>query len=108
VPYHVAMELAVTGTPIDARRAAALGVVNRVAESGRALDVAREVAAVIAANAPLAVAASKAIVQRAAEWTEAESWVRQDEIGGAVMASEDALEGARAFAEKRPPLWRGR
>ena len=65
-------------------------------------------AAQIAHNAPLALSASKAIVQRAGEWTENEAWQRQNEIVRPVFGSEDALEGARAFAEKREPRWRAR
>lgn len=108
VPYHVAMEIALTGEFIDAPRAAELGLVNRLAPQGQALDVARELAATIVANAPSAVEASKAIVQRAGEWSEDESWARQAEIGGDVNDSEEAREGARAFVEKRAPAWRSR
>jgi enoyl-CoA hydratase len=108
IPYHLAMELALTGEPVDAPRAKELGIVNRLAEPGEALAAAHELAALIARNAPLALSASKAIVQRAGEWTEDEAWQRQDEIVHPVFGSEDALEGARAFAEKREPRWRAR
>jgi enoyl-CoA hydratase len=108
IPYHLAMELALTGDFIDGERAAQLGIANRVAESGQALTVARELADAIVRNAPLALAASKEIVQRAAEWSEEEGWQRQGELVGRVFGSEDAQEGARAFAEKRDPVWRGR
>lgn len=108
IPYHLAMELALTGEPISAERAHAVGLVNRVAEPGRAVAVAREFATQIAANAPLALDASKQILQKALDWDEAEAWAQQGEIAGPVFASEDAREGATAFAEKRPPVWRGR
>lgn len=108
VPYHAAMELALTGDFIDGARAYELGLVNRATEPGAALDTALELAEAIAQNAPLALAASKRIVSRAQDWDEAEAWRRQDEIAGPVLASEDAREGATAFAEKRPPEWKGR
>jgi enoyl-CoA hydratase len=108
IPYHVAMELALTGDPISAERAAELGLVNRVAEPGGAVDSALELAATIAKNAPLALGASKRILQEQWEWSAAEAWAKQGEIAGAVFVSEDAREGATAFAEKREPQWRGR
>jgi enoyl-CoA hydratase len=108
IPYHVAMELALTGEPIDAERARELGVVNRLADPGSALDAAIELAQQIVKNAPLALIASKEIIQRAADWTEQEGWAKQGEISGPVFTSEDAREGATAFAEKREPVWQGR
>jgi enoyl-CoA hydratase len=107
IPYHVAMELALTGEPIDAERAAALGLVNRLAEPGEAVAVARDLAAQIAANGPLALAASKRILVEAPGWPAGERWARQAALVGPVRGSEDAREGARAFAEKRAPAWRG-
>ena len=107
IPYHLAMELALTGEPIDAGRAYEIGIVNRLAGSGGALDAARELAAAISRNGPLAVAASKQVVQRAADWTEDEAWARQGAITEPVFGSQDAQEGARAFAEKREPRWTG-
>ena len=108
IPYHLAMELALTGDPIDAERGYELGVVNRLADPGGAVDAALELADEVARNGPLALKASKRIVQSSADWVEAEAWEKQGEIAGPVMASEDAREGAIAFAEKRDPQWRGR
>jgi enoyl-CoA hydratase len=102
----VAVELALTGDPIDAERAHALGMVNRLAEPGGALDTALELADAIAPNGPLALAASKRILTESLDWPDSEFFARQGEIAGPVMASEDAREGATAFAEKRAPVWR--
>ena len=108
LPRNVAMELALTGDPIDAERAHDLGLVNRLAEPGQALNTALELAAAIAQNGPLALAASKRILHESVDWPESEFFQRQYEIAGPVMGSEDAREGATAFAEKRPPVWKGR
>jgi enoyl-CoA hydratase len=108
IPYHVAMELALTGEPIGAERAYELGVVNRLADPGAALETALELAGAIAKNAPLALIASKQIIEQSPEWSSDELWVKQGEISGPVFVSEDAREGATAFAEKREPVWRGR
>jgi enoyl-CoA hydratase/carnithine racemase len=108
IPYHVAMELALTGNPIAAERAAELGLVNRLAEPGAAIEVAMDLAAEVGANAPLALVASKRILQEQWDWSAAEMWGAQSAISDPVFSSEDAREGATAFAEKRPPVWRGR
>ena len=108
VPRAVALEMLLTGEPIDADRAAAVGLVNRVVDEGTALGVAVELAGVIAANGPLAVAATKQIVQSAPSWFPEDAWARQDEIVRPVCAPADAVEGSTAFAERRAPVWRGR
>jgi enoyl-CoA hydratase/carnithine racemase len=108
MPYGLAMELALTGDPITAERAHELGVVNRVTEPGGAVEGALELAATIARNGPLAVDATKAILQRQFDWSEEEFWVRQGDLAGPVFGSDDAREGAIAFSEKRDPVWQGR
>ncbi|HEX3391727.1 MAG TPA: crotonase/enoyl-CoA hydratase family protein [Solirubrobacteraceae bacterium] len=108
IPYHAAMELALTGDPIVAERAAELGLVNRLAEPGEAVQAALGLAAEIAVNAPLALIASKRIVQEQYDWPAAEMWEAQSAISDPVFVSEDAREGATAFAQKRPPVWQGK
>ncbi len=108
LPRNIAMELALTGEPMLAERGSELGLVNRLTEPGGALQAALELAEQIAENGPLALAASKRILQESADWPEAEFFDRQEEIAEPVMRSEDAREGATAFAEKRPPVWKGR
>jgi enoyl-CoA hydratase len=108
MPYHVVMELALTGDVLPAERFAELGLVNRVAEPGRAVETALELAGTLARNAPLALIASKQILQEQSDWSTAEMWERQAAISGPVFTSEDAREGSAAFKEKREPVWRGR
>jgi enoyl-CoA hydratase len=108
MPYHVVMERALTGDPFPAERFHELGFVNRLVEPGGAVDAALELAGALARNGPLALAASKRILQEQFDWSGDEMWAKQGEISGPVMASEDAKEGASAFKEKREPVWRGR
>jgi enoyl-CoA hydratase len=108
MPRAVALELLLTGDPMDAERAAAVGLVNQLVEDGGAVDAAVALAERIAANGPLAVAATKQVVLAVPSWSPEEMWDRQDEIVRPVFASEDAREGATAFAERREPVWRGR
>jgi enoyl-CoA hydratase len=108
LPRPVAMELALTGDPIDAERAYQLGLVNRLTEPGEAVAGALELAEAIAVNGPLALAASKRIMVESVDWPDSEFFARQGEIAGPVMSSQDAREGATAFAEKRAPVWKGR
>jgi enoyl-CoA hydratase len=108
IPPAIAAELALTGDFLDAERAYQLGLVNRLADDGGALAAARELAARIAANGPLAVRASKAIMVGSRGWPAEERFARQMPVLMPVMTSEDAKEGARAFAEKRAPVWQAR
>jgi enoyl-CoA hydratase len=108
VPLAIALELLLTGEPIDAPRAAAVGLINKVVAEGGALEAAVTMAALIAENGPLAVAATKEIARGSGDWTLEEGRRQQNKIAGPVIRSEDAREGATAFAEKRPPVWRGR
>jgi len=108
IPRNVANELALTGDPITAERGYELGLVNRVTEPGQTLQAALELAAAIAANGPLGLAGSKRILRESADWPQAEAFARQRPIWEPIFASEDAREGATAFAEKRAPVWRGK
>ena len=100
--------MALTGEFIDAARAYELGLVNRVVAAGEALEGAMTLARAIVANGPLATAASKQVIRDSASWPEDELWARQHAITRPIFASEDAREGAAAFAEKRAPNWKGK
>jgi len=108
MPYHVVMELALTGDTLPAERFYEFGLVNRLTEPGGAVDEALELAAALAKNGPLALIAAKQILQEQFDWSSAEMWEKQGAIAGPVMISEDAKEGASAFKEKRDPVWKGR
>ncbi|MEU1205429.1 crotonase/enoyl-CoA hydratase family protein [Nocardia sp. NPDC005825] len=108
LPRAIAMELSLTGDPISAARAAQIGLINQVAEPGKALDAALELAARVAVNAPLSIDASKQIIEQAPDWSVAEAFGKQGQVAAAALSSMDAGEGMRAFVEKRPPVWQGR
>jgi enoyl-CoA hydratase len=107
IPHRIAMELALTGDTISAERLERFGLVNALVEPGEALAEAKRLARRIIANAPMSIAASKRVIVEQRDWSIAEMWARQQDITGPVLASEDAREGAAAFAERRPAVWRG-
>jgi enoyl-CoA hydratase len=108
IPAGIAMELALTGDPLPAADAHRLGLVNKLTAPGQALAGALALAERIAANGPLAVAATKQIVGQQFDWQLAEVWEKQEPIMRPAFQSKDAREGALAFAEKRAPVWQGR
>jgi enoyl-CoA hydratase len=108
LPPRIALELALTGEMVDAERLDRYGLVNALVEPGEALAEAKRLARRIIANAPMSVAASKRVMVEQQDWTLKEMFARQAEITGHLLASEDAREGATAFAEKRVPNWVGR
>lgn len=107
IPYNIALELALTGEAIDAARAEQLGLVNRVVPAADLITEALALANRICDNAPLAVRISKQIMKQAANLSEADAWKLNREAIAPIFVSKDALEGAIAFAERRPPVWTG-
>jgi enoyl-CoA hydratase/carnithine racemase len=108
IARNVAMEMAITGQPQSAVRLFALGMVNQLCAPGTALASALTLANIIAANAPLAVAAAKLMIATAANEDEAQAWRLQQPVWEKLRGSEDYREGIAAFAEKRPPHWQGK
>jgi len=108
IPLNVAMELALTGDPIDATRAHHFGLVNRLVEPGEALEAAIALAEQVCANAPVAVRETRRIVLEATHADDEIGWKMSIEGMAKAMASEDFSEGLTAFIEKRPPQWKGR
>jgi enoyl-CoA hydratase len=106
VPLAIALELAMTGDPIDATRALQLGLVNAVVAPDRVVPEAIALAERIGENSPIAVRNSRRLVREAAELSEEQGWARTLELMMPVFESGDSIEGATAFAEKRPPVWR--
>ncbi|WP_431968754.1 crotonase/enoyl-CoA hydratase family protein [Nocardia sp. bgisy134] len=107
IAYHIAIELILTGKTWPATRFAELGLVNKLTEPGQALTAALELAREVCAAGPLAVRASKQIAAHAQDWTDDDAWHEQMKYVAALHDSEDLHEGLRAFAEKRPPVWKG-
>ncbi|WP_420864149.1 crotonase/enoyl-CoA hydratase family protein [Streptomyces deccanensis] len=108
IPHHLAMELLLTGEPVDGRRAGELGLVNRVVGKGQAVAEALRLAEQLATNAPLALAAVKRVVRAADGVPDAEAFAFQRGEMKTLMASDDVREGMTAFAERRSPRWTGR
>ena len=108
IPEAIALEYALTGERMDAATAHRWGLVNRLTSEGAALDGALALAATITANAPLSVAMTKRIIRESKSWPEKEIWELQRPLVESVLSSDDASEGARAFAEKYAPDWKGR
>ncbi|MBN9109151.1 MAG: enoyl-CoA hydratase/isomerase family protein [Pseudonocardia sp.] len=108
VPPRLAMEILLTGDPIDADRARDLGLVNHVVDAADLRDHARNLARRIAANAPLSVLASKRTAYLSAQFPIAQAYEKAEEIWEPVYMSADAQEGPAAFREKRTPEWKGR
>jgi enoyl-CoA hydratase/crotonobetainyl-CoA hydratase len=105
VPRAVALEMIMTGAPISAERAYQIGLVNHVVPDGSALTRAVDLAQTVAANAPMAVRAAKAVALNALHWGDSDGFMLQRRYTDPVRESADAAEGARAFVEKRPPVW---
>ncbi|SEQ98359.1 crotonase/enoyl-CoA hydratase family protein [Lentzea albida] len=101
IPHHLAMEILLTGEPIDGVRAGALGIANRVVPDGETVATALQLAEQIALNAPLALAAVKAVVRSQ------DPWAAQRAESARLMTTADVREGMTAFAERRAPQWTG-
>ncbi|HEY6531922.1 MAG TPA: enoyl-CoA hydratase-related protein [Acidimicrobiales bacterium] len=108
MPLAMVTRLALTGEPITARRAHELGLVVELTPPGGAVEAATGLATTIAANAPLGVQAALELLRRVPGRAPEELWQEQDQKVAEIFASDDAAEGARAFAERRPPRWTGR
>jgi enoyl-CoA hydratase len=108
IPFHIAAELLLVGEPMSAERAASLGLVSVVVAADDVAATAIEMAQKIAANAPMAVQVSKRLLYATTDWPTEQALALQEPLLSPVRGSRDAAEGARAFAEKRSPLWEGR
>ncbi|HET9732051.1 MAG TPA: enoyl-CoA hydratase-related protein [Acidimicrobiales bacterium] len=108
IPLAKALELTLTGDPIDAAEAVRLGLINKAVPADKVLDEAVALAERVAANGPLGVQATKKLMRMAAFEPASDVWALHGELQGKVFSSEDAREGATAFVEKRPPVWKGR
>jgi enoyl-CoA hydratase len=108
LPYHLATRVLLTGEPLPASVAHQYGLVSDLVAAGQALQAAGELARRVAQNAPLALAAVKEVLRASQGLDDSAAFARQDKLIASLPSSQDAREGATAFAEKRPPVWRGR
>jgi enoyl-CoA hydratase/carnithine racemase len=108
IPYHVALRVLLTGDPLSAAEASRYGLVDELTAPGAALERARALAARIARNAPLALAAVKQVLRATQGLDDRAAFERQDQMIAGLLSSDDVREGAQAFAEKRAPVWQGR
>jgi enoyl-CoA hydratase len=108
IPYHVAIKVLLTGEPLTAADAKQYGLVSELTESGAALAGAQQLAKRIAVNAPLALARVKQVLRDTQGLNDSDAFARQAVDASSLLNTEDAHEGALAFAEKRAPVWRGR
>ncbi|ASC89916.1 crotonase/enoyl-CoA hydratase family protein [Alcaligenes nematophilus] len=108
IPYHMAMEMVLTGGMYPAARMAELGLVSRLAEPGKTTEQALALAEQIAANGPLAVQTAKSIISQSRDWRQSDLFDLQRPRIAGIFTSADAKEGATAFAEKREPVWQGK
>jgi enoyl-CoA hydratase len=108
IPYHVAVKVLLTGEPLSAAEALQYGLVSELTEAGAALAAAQRLAQRIASNAPLALARVKQVLRDTQGLNDSDAFARQAQDASSLLTTEDAHEGALAFAEKRAPVWRGR
>jgi enoyl-CoA hydratase/carnithine racemase len=108
LPLNIARELMLTGDPLEAERAHALGFVNRLTEPGQAFEAALALAERIVRNGPVAIDQSLAVTQTLTGADDITAWALTDAATATIMRSADALEGRNAFVEKREPRWSGK